>query len=325
MNNEFLQNLMANNIQILEDFYKKDKPNSNDMENDFEESNNKKDVKTIVLDWVSLNNKENEKFLKLEAKAERIKNGEEDSDDENYDSDSSYGSDDESEVSNEDDTQSLNDEDENENENILTEKEKLEKHDRLVDKQEKENDEDEEKVLKFDELSKYYCYRILIEFVRELKNIEDKIGKNLIEFGEEEERDYDDYVYRRYEHDEVDDINSFSYQMTNNKIAIKSKLENESYISFLIFCFELVFDDKSNKLNNIRQHIIDTLTDFDSTYIARIKKLKNLNVQNWFTLIEDSMAIPIGDFVKFEFNFDKTKIIEKTRYDFDENITEENI
>ncbi len=321
MNNEFLENLMANNIQVLEDFYKKDKSNNLDTVEEEESDENKKnkiDNKSIVIDWVGLNSKENEKFLKIEEKAERMKNKSLDSDDEYYDSDSSNDSDDDFDNSDESSVEENNQEDEEENEENeqkMSEKEKLNIHDKMLDKQENEK---EEKEFKYEVLSKFYCYRILIEFVRELKNIEDKISSK-------EDSNQEEYVYRKYEHDEVEDENSFAYLMTNNQIALKTKLDNESHISFLMYCFELVFDDKSNKLNELRQHIIESLSDFDNSYLSRIKKMNKLSVQNWFTLIEDSMGIPFGDFVKFEFNYDKTKIIEKTRYEFDNNITQENV
>ncbi len=324
MNNEFLQNLMANNIQVLEDFYKKDKLSTFNEDEEYDENNkNKKNNnnQSVVIDWVSLNNKENEKFLKIEARIQQMKNKSSDSDDDDeeyYDSDSSNDSDEyDSDENEQEETKSLEeeDDDDDENEQKLTEKEKIEIHDKKLDKQENEK---VEKEFKYEVLSKFYCYRILIELVRELKNIEDKISSK-------EDANQEEYVYRKYEHDDVDDKNSFAYLMTSNQIALKTKLDNESYISILMFCFELVFDDKSDKLNDIRQHIIESLTDFDNSYISRIKYIKTLSVQNWYTLIEDSLAIPYGDFVKFEFNFDKSKIIEKIRYEFDNNITQESV
>ncbi len=313
MSNEFLQNLMANNIQVLEDFYKKEKLETLDEEDENVSKNKKINTTTVVLDWLSLNAKENEQFLKIEAKAEKMKNGTLDSDDEfDYDSDSSDGNcdnDDNSDKSSVEEAQSLEDDEDDEN---LTEKQKLEIHDKLIDKQEKQDEEDESEQ-KYDELSKYYCYRILIEFIRELKNYEDKINND------------EEYVYRKYEHDDVEEENSFAYKMSNNQIALKTKFENESYISLIMYCFELVHDDKANKLNDIRQNIIQSSIDFDNKYISRIKKMKTMSVQNWFTIIEDSMAIPFGDFVKFEFNYDNSKIVEKTRYEFDDKITEENV
>lgn len=345
MDNPFLQSLMQNNIHVLEDFYEKsDKLKSINEEDDREEfyedgkKKKKEDVKTIVLDWISLNNRENEKFLKLE-------NGEEEDSDDDYDNDSD-SSDGESDKSDDEDEQNSEDEDE-EDESKLTEKEKIEKHDKLLDKQERKK-EKEEKEFKYDELSKFYCYRILIEFVREIKSLEDKLNSK--------NESLEEYVYRKYDHDffmkdgesndnssddedsndedsdneESDDKkckkeDSFLYKMNMNQIAIKTVLDNESHISFLMFCFEVVFDNKPEKLNKLRKHIIETLQDFDISYISRIKKLKTMSVQNWFTLFEDSMSIPIGDFVKFEFNYDKSKIIEKTIYEFDNNITEENV
>lgn len=314
-----MESLMANNIQVLEDFYKKEKLETLDEEGENTKTK-KNDNESIIVDWMSLNVKENEKFLKIEERAERIKNGEEDSDDdyEDNDSDSSDGgynsSDSEEEVENNKNKKMKKNLDEDEEADLEDEEEEEEKNHKHRHETEEEKEERESK---YDELSKFYCYRIMIEFVRELKNLEEKITfKN---------EDAEDFVYRKYDYDESTDEESFSYKMSNNLIALKTKHDNESYVSFLMLCFELVFDDSVSKFNDIRRRIIDANIEVDIPIVARIKKMKNLNVEKWFTIIEDSLAIPFGDFVKFEFNYDKSKIIEKTRYEFDDNITEENV
>ncbi len=285
-------NILKNNIDIIGNIKEEEQEEVNAQSLEVDESEKRKNHnKIVVLDWLTMSFKENEKFRELEE--------EDDSEVQSLEED-------------EDEAQSLEDEDEDEDE----------------DEEETEGIFQREK--RFDIMSKFYCYRIMIEFVKELKNQEDKVYiKNKINANgllENEEYEVQEYVYRQYQFDEPTEEESFKYKMHNNQIAIKTKLDNEFYLSLLFYCFEVVYDNKPLVLNELRQKIIDSsIEDYDMKIMRRIKYMTSLDINNWFSFIEDSMAIPIGDYVQFEYNFDKTMIIEKTKYNFDEMITHQDI
>ncbi len=292
-------NILKNNIDIIGNIKEEEQEEVNAQSLEVDESEKRKNHnKIVVLDWLTMSFKENEKFRELEE--------EDDSEVQSLEED-------------EDEAQSLEDEDEDEVQSLEDEDE---------DEEETEGIFQREK--RFDIMSKFYCYRIMIEFVKELKNQEDKVYiKNKINANgllENEEYEVQEYVYRQYQFDEPTEEESFKYKMHNNQIAIKTKLDNEFYLSLLFYCFEVVYDNKPLVLNELRQKIIDSsIEDYDMKIMRRIKYMTSLDINNWFSFIEDSMAIPIGDYVQFEYNFDKTMIIEKTKYNFDEMITHQDI
>ncbi len=307
-------NILKNNIDIIGNIKEEQEEEVNAQSLEVDESEKRKNHnKIVVLDWLTMSFKENEKFRELE----------EENEDEAGDEDEAQSLEEEDEA----EAQSLEDEDEDEAED---EAQSLEDEDEDEDEDEEETEGIFQREKRFDTMSKFYCYRIMIEFVKELKNQEDKVYiKNKINANgllENEEYEVQEYVYRQYQFDEPTEEESFKYKMHNNQIAIKTKLDNEFYLSLLFYCFEVVYDNKPLVFNELRQKIIDSsIEDYDMKIMRRIKYMTSLDINNWFSFIEDSMAIPFGDYVQYEFNFDKTMIIEKTKYNFDEMITHQDI
>lgn len=302
------ENIMKNNINVVGGIKGSTTP---------EEPQKRKFVeKTVVLDWLSMNSKENNKFKDMDENEE----DDEDDEDEFFSSSASNSKKYNNKEDNED-----NDDEEDEDEG-----DEEDEDDDEEDEDEDDDDEDEKglfnkKSKEIDILSKYYCYRILIEFAHELKAQESIISSKYEGSEGSEGSELIHYVYKQYQFDEPTDTKSFKYKIHNGQIALETCLDNEFYVSFMFYLFEVIFDDKPLTFNELRQKIKDSSLDYDSNVIGCIKKMRTLDVNSWFMFIEESMGIILGDYVQFEYNHDKTMIIEKTSYEFDSMITHESV